>query len=77
MSWRSWRIDWCLLATGLISLGLTVVQKGRSDLLRLLGEDQNSLGQLLTGAGGVLVPVSFLSAFVFRLGWRVVTRNWY
>lgn len=72
----SWRTDWCLLATGLISLGLTMVQRGRADLLRLLADDAESVGGLLTGASSLIVPIALLGAFVARLGWRVVTRSW-
>ena len=72
----SWRMDWCLLATGLISLGLTMVQQGRADLLRLVADDGDGVTGLLTGASGLLVPVCLLAAFIGRFGWRVVTRTW-
>ncbi|WP_377047629.1 hypothetical protein [Roseibacillus persicicus] len=76
MRTMSWRLDWVLLATGLISLGLTMIQKGRTDLLSLLGDEGDSVSGLLASAGGLLVPISLLAAFVGRLGWRVVTRTW-
>lgn len=72
----SWRIDWCLLATGLISLGLTMVQRGRADLLQLLEDDSGSLSGFLTGAGGFILPICLLGAFVGRFFWRVMTRHW-
>ena len=72
----SWRMDWCLLATGLISLGLTMVQKGRADLLRLLADDSDSIGGLLSGVSGLVIPVALLGAFLARLGWRAVTKTW-
>ena len=40
----SWRMDWVLLATGLISLGLTMVQKGRADLLEAFGRRRGWFG---------------------------------
>lgn len=72
----SWRMDWCLLATGLISLGLTMVQKGRADLWKLLGNDAGGVDSLLAGASGLLVPIALLGAFVGRFFWRIVTRTW-
>lgn len=72
----SWRMDWCLLATGLISLGLTMVQKGRADLLQLLAEDSGGVNGILMGASGLIVPLGLLGAFVGRFFWRIVTRTW-
>ena len=69
-------MDWVLLATGLISLGLTMVQKGRADLLALLADDGGGVGSLLAGASGLVVPICLLGAFVGRIFWRIVTRTW-
>jgi len=72
----SWRVDWLLLATGLIGLGLTMVQKGRSDLLKLLADDAQSIDGLLMGASGLVVPLCLLGAFVLRFCRRIFTRTW-
>lgn len=73
----SWRMDWCLLATGLISLGLTMIQKGRADLMKLLPQDGWEVGDLLVGVTGLIVPIALLGAFLARLLWRLVTRTWH
>ncbi len=72
----NWRLDWCLLATGLISFGLTLIQRGRGDLLRLLADDGDQGGGLLGGGVSLVVPFALLAAFLGRLGWRVVTKTW-
>ena len=72
----SWRLDWMLLATGLISFGLTMVQKGRADVLRLLAGDSESGGGLLATGVGLFIPAALLLAFVARLIWRLLTRTW-
>ncbi|MGJ8724314.1 MAG: hypothetical protein ACSHYB_07145 [Roseibacillus sp.] len=69
-------MDWCLLATGLISLGLTMVQKGRADLLKLLSDNGASVDSILLGASGLVVPICLLGAFFGRFFWRIVTRTW-
>ena len=71
----NWRIDWFLLAVGLIAIGLTLIQRSRADLLSLLSDDGQKAEGFLSGVGGMLVPILFLGAFVLRLGWRVITRT--
>ncbi len=72
----SWKMDWLLLATGLAGLGLTVIQKGRQHLIELIENGVETGGQALLEASNFLIPVAFLTAFMMRLGWRVLTRTW-
>ena len=71
----SWRIDWCLLAAGLIGLGLIAVQRQRSEVFALLSEDGEGAG-LLNGNAFILIPICLLLAFFGRLGWRIATKTW-
>lgn len=72
----SWRLDWILLATGLIAFGMTLIREGRSELLLLLEGEGSTEGLLPVLLGGYLVPALLLGAFVLRLGLRIVTRRW-
>lgn len=72
----SWRVDWVLLATGLISLGLTMVQKGRAELLSLVSDEGQTMDSFLAGVGGLVVPACLLGGFVLRLLFRLLTNTW-
>ena len=72
----SWRTDWCLLATGLISYGITMIQKSRGEVLHLIANEGERIEGFLMGASGLLIPILLLSAFALRLFWRVVTWTW-
>lgn len=72
----SWRLDWILLATGLISLGMTLVREGRSELLSLLDENANQEGLVAVLLGGYLVPFCLIAAFLGRFLIRIFTNTW-
>ena len=72
----NWRMDVSLLATGLISLGLTMVQQGRADLLRVFTDNGQGIGGLIAVGSNMIVPVLLLGALVVRFGKRVVTNTW-
>ena len=67
----NWRWDWILLASGLISLGLTYIWRSRSELLSLLDEGTSGprAGDALLSA--YLLPICLLGGFVLRLGFRI------
>lgn len=72
----SWRLDWILLATGFISLGMTLVREGRSELLSLLDENASREGLIAVLLGGYLVPFCLLAAFLGRFAIRIFTNTW-
>lgn len=72
----SWRLDWILLATGLVAFGMTLIREGRSELLLLLEGESSLEGIAPVLLGGYLVPSLLLGAFLIRLMIRVVTRRW-
>lgn len=67
-------MDWCLLATGVISLGLTMVQQGGANLLPLF--TGQGIDGILAGVSSMIVPVCLLGTFVLRFCKRVATRTW-